>query len=133
MLLLNCPGAAARGIPRRQMEVFALDPIRGSTFRSELPKLGNSTIGSANLFKEAEGMGLLSFFGSAQVNFKMPQRKTFSIATTQMRMTTIVTAVGVELAMKSLPEQRNAVAITNHYQLFRCDSRSFLFRRAAGF
>ena len=35
-------------------------------------------------------MGLLSFFGSAQVNFKMPQRKTFSIATTEMsRLPTI--------------------------------------------
>jgi hypothetical protein len=87
------------------MGVFALDPIRGST-RSELPKLGNSTIRLANLFKEAEGMGLLSFFGSAQVNFKMLRRKTFSIATTEMRqLPTIVTAIGVELATKSRPEQ----------------------------
>ncbi|MEY9752260.1 hypothetical protein ABIF65_011697 [Bradyrhizobium japonicum] len=35
--------------------------------------------------KRAERMGLLSFFGSAQVNFKMLQRKTFSIATTELR------------------------------------------------
>jgi hypothetical protein len=34
-----------------------------------LPKMGNSTIRSANLFEEAEGTGLLSFFGSARVNF----------------------------------------------------------------
>jgi hypothetical protein len=54
--------------------------------------LGNSTIGSDNPFGEAEGMGLLSFFGSAQVNFKMPQRKTFSTATTEMRMTMIASA-----------------------------------------
>jgi hypothetical protein len=97
------------------MGVFALDPIRGST-RPELPKLGNSTIRSANLFRETEGMGLLSFFGSAQVNFKMPQRKTFSIATTGMsQLPTIVTALGVKATVSSVPEQRIA----------GCDYQSF--------
>lgn len=90
--------------------------------------MGNSTIRLANLFRETEGMGLLSFFGSAQVNFKMPQRKTFSIATTGMaQVPTIVIALGVNVAMKSLPEQRNRDPITNHSKPFRRDSRSFLF------
>jgi hypothetical protein len=54
----------------------------------------------------------LSFFGSAQVNFKMLRRKTFSMATTKMtQRPTIVTAVGVELAMNSLPEQRTAMRL----------------------
>jgi hypothetical protein len=110
------------------MRVLALDPVQGSAFRSELPKLGNSTIRSINLFKEAEGMGLLSFFGSAQVNFKMPERKTFSTATTEMRMSTIVSAFGVGLAVNILPEQKYCDAITNHSKPFRADSRSFLFR-----
>ena len=78
-------------------------------------------------------MGLLSFFGSAQVNFKMLRRKTFSTAPTEMRMSTIVSTPGVRLAVKNLPEQKTAVAITNHCKPFRGDSRSFLFRRAAGF
>jgi hypothetical protein len=91
--------------------------------------LGNSTIRSANLFKEAEGMGLLSFFGSTQVNFKMPQRKTFSIATTEMSQPPpIVTALGVKVTANSVPEQRIAVVITNDSKSFRCNSRSFLFR-----
>ena len=78
-------------------------------------------------------MGLLSFFGSAQVNFKMARRKTFSTATTEMRMSTIVSAFGVGLAVNILPEQKYCDAITNHSKPFRRDSRSFLFRRAAGF
>jgi hypothetical protein len=79
--------------------------------------LGNSTIRSVNLFREAEGMGLLSFFGSAQVNFKMLRRKTFSTATTEMRVTTIVTAVGVKLAVNvylSKGLRSRLPIITNH-------------------
>ena len=79
-------------------------------------------------------MVLLSFFGSAQVNFKMLQRKTFSIATTEMsQLPTIVTAPGVKVAMKSRPEPRTGIAITKHSKPFRQDSRSFLFRRVDGF
>ena len=78
-------------------------------------------------------MGLLSFFGSAQVNFKMARRKTFSTATAEMRMSTIVSALCVRLAVNIPAEQRYCDAITNHSKPFRRDSRSFLFRRAAGF
>jgi hypothetical protein len=70
-------------------------------------------------------MGLLSFFGSAQVNFKMARRKTFSTATTEMRMSTIVFALGVRPAVNILPEQKYCDAITNHSKPFRADSRSF--------
>jgi hypothetical protein len=104
-------------------------------------------------------MGLLSFFGSPQVNFKMPRRKTFSTATTEMpRMPTIVFLrsafvtkrengirrrdIGIEFQRENVRGYKfagqhirvtTAVANTDHYQLFRCDSRSFLFRRDAGF
>ena len=61
-----------------------LNPILGRPLRPELPKMGNSTILLRTFLSEsAEGMAPLSFFGSAQVNFKMLQRKTFSIATTE--------------------------------------------------
>jgi hypothetical protein len=74
-------------------------------------------------------MGLLSFFGSAQVNLKMPRRKTFSIATTGMSQPpTIVTAVVVRLAMNTAAQAEDCDAITNHSKPFRCGSRSFLFR-----
>jgi hypothetical protein len=62
-------------------------------------------------------MGLLSFFGSAQVNFKMARRKTFSTATTEMRVSTIVFALGVRPAVNILPEQNTAMRlpiIPNH-------------------
>lgn len=78
-------------------------------------------------------MGLLSFFGSAQVNFKITRRKTFSTATTEMRMSTIVSAFGVGPAVHNLPKQKYCDAITNHSKPFRADSRSFLFRRDADF
>ena len=48
-------------------------------------------------------MRALSFFGSAQVNFKMSQRETFSIATTEMsQVLTIVTA-----SVRSRNEERS--------------------------
>jgi hypothetical protein len=79
-------------------------------------------------------MGALSFFGSAQVNFKMLQRKTFSMATAEMsQMPTIVAALSIEIEMMSRPEPRTAIAITEHSKPFRQDSRSFLFRWADGF
>jgi hypothetical protein len=120
--------------------------------------MGNSTIRSDNLFREPEGMGLLSFFGSAQVNFKMSRRKTFSTATTEMRMTSIASArsafvtkrengfrrmdLAIEFKRTNVRGHKVAkqhirgtvaVAIPDHYQPFRYDSRSFLFRRDAGF
>jgi hypothetical protein len=63
-------------------------------------------------------MGLLSFFGSAKVNLKILQCKPVSMATTEMsQLNTIVTALPSRL-----------IAMTKHFQSFRRDSQSFLFR-----
>lgn len=78
-------------------------------------------------------MGLLSFFGSAQVNFKMLQRKTFSIATTELRqLHTIVTTWSHSRNEQHIRVGRERFAITKHSKLFRCDSRSSRFQSADG-
>lgn len=60
-------------------------------------------------------MRALSFFGSAQVNLKMPQRKTFSIATTEMsQVLTIVTTL-----VRGRNEERSRADDCG------CDHRSF--------
>jgi hypothetical protein len=55
-----------------------LEPILAGRF-ARLPKwVTPQSCALVPFGKRAEGMVLLSFFGSAQVNFKMLQRKTFA-------------------------------------------------------